>query len=173
MWRISWVAANRLVSQGGIWFMEWVGWRDFAVTRRERLEEALRVTVRRDSKLRVFHPVVYTYSGIFYWTVVRKHCCPIKYTVIRAHNRVENPQFRIHASQEHSINQYKKWKIMVLKCNADIFFNKKCLAEKITPPYAKFKFPTTSPAATKTQNKSFGSWLVPIRFLCKEKYKIN
>ena len=50
---------------------------------------------------------------------------------------MDNLQFRIHASQVHSINLYKKWKVKVLTCNADIFFNKQCLANKITPNYAK------------------------------------
>ena len=36
---------------------------------------------------------------------------------------METIQFRIQASQARSIYQYKKWKIKVLKCNTDIFFN--------------------------------------------------
>jgi len=45
--------------------------------------------------------------------------------------------------QARSIHHYKKLKIKVLKCNADIFFNKQCLIEKIIPNYANIKFPNT------------------------------
>ena len=63
-------------------------------------------------------------------------------------------KFKFTASQARSIYHYKKLKIKVLKCNADIYFNKQCLAKKIVPNYANIKVPNTSPAAQKTQNKS-------------------
>jgi hypothetical protein len=43
--------------------------------------------------------------------------------------------FTFTASQARSIHQYKKLKIKVLKCNADILFNKQCLSKKIIPNY--------------------------------------
>jgi len=52
---------------------------------------------------------------------------------------METIQFTFQANQARSIYQYKKWKIKVLKCNADIFFNKQCLAKKIIPNYANVK----------------------------------
>jgi len=62
----------------------------------------------------------------------------------------------------------------LLQCNADIFFNKQCLAKQITPNYANFKIPTTSPAATKAQNKAQTiRFIEEIRFLYKKKDKIN
>jgi len=85
---------------------------------------------------------------------------------------METIQFRIQASQAHSIYQYKKWKIKVLKCNADIFFNKQCLTKHITPNYAYDKIPATSPAAHKTQNRAQTTRIKEeIKFLCKKKTK--
>jgi len=43
------------------------------------------------------------------------------------------------ASQARSIHQYKKLKIKILKCCADIFFNRQCLTKKIDPNYANIK----------------------------------
>jgi len=65
-------------------------------------------------------------------------------------------------------------KIKVLNCNADIFFNKQCLAKKIVPNYANIKVPTTSPAAHKTQRKAQITRIKEeIKFLYKKKDKIN
>jgi len=55
------------------------------------------------------------------------------------------------ASQARSIHQYKNLKIKVLKCCADIFFNRRCLTKKIVPNYANIKLPITSPASSITQ----------------------
>ena len=57
---------------------------------------------------------------------------------------MERVQFKFKASQAHSIYQYKKLKITVLNCNADIFFNKQCLTKRIVPNYADLKVPATS-----------------------------
>jgi hypothetical protein len=54
------------------------------------------------------------------------------------------------ASQARSIYQYKSIRPKVLKCFADIFFNRKCLAKRITPNYANIKIPVTSPASRVT-----------------------
>ena len=57
------------------------------------------------------------------------------------------------AGQAHSITQYKNTKTKVLKCCANIYFNRQCLIKKITPRHANIKIPHTSPAAYVTQNK--------------------
>ena len=62
----------------------------------------------------------------------------------------------------------------MIVCNADIFFNKQCLDKQITPNYANFRIPTTSPAATKAQSKAQTIRLKEeIRFLYKKKDIIN
>ena len=57
---------------------------------------------------------------------------------------METTKFKFIASQARSIYNYhyKKLKIKVLKCNADIYFNKQCLAKKIVPNYANIKVPS-------------------------------
>jgi len=62
---------------------------------------------------------------------------------------METIKFKLKASQARSIYQYKKLKIKLLNCNADIFFNKQCLTKKIVPNYANIKVPTTSPGLIK------------------------
>jgi hypothetical protein len=57
------------------------------------------------------------------------------------------------ASQARSIYQYKSLRMKILKCNADIFFNKQCLTKNLIPDYANIKIPTTSQAAHTTQKK--------------------
>jgi len=57
------------------------------------------------------------------------------------------------ASQAKSIYQYKSLRFKILKCNADIFFNRQCLAKNMIPKYANVKVPVTSKAAYITQKK--------------------
>ena len=57
------------------------------------------------------------------------------------------------ASQVRSIFKYKTTRIKVLKCYANIYFNKQCLKKKIVPSYANIKLPNTSPASRNTQRK--------------------
>jgi len=57
------------------------------------------------------------------------------------------------ASQARTIFQYKNTRIKVLKCCANIYFNKQCLVRRIVPSYANIKLPNTSPAASTTQKK--------------------
>jgi len=65
-------------------------------------------------------------------------------------------------------------KIKVLKCNADIFFNKQCLFKKIVPKYANIKVCTTSPAALRTKSKAQIIRIKEeIKFLYKKKDKVN
>ena len=58
-----------------------------------------------------------------------------------------------HASQATRIYQYKNIKRNILKCCANIYFNKQCLKHKLTPNYTKIHLPHTSPAAVCTQRK--------------------
>ena len=48
---------------------------------------------------------------------------------------METVQFKVKASQARSIYHYRRLKIKVLKCNADIFFNKLRLIKKIVPNF--------------------------------------
>jgi len=61
--------------------------------------------------------------------------------------------FKFLASQAHSINQYKNIRTNVLKCCANVYFNRQCLAKKIVPKYTKVKIQYTSPATLVTQSK--------------------
>jgi len=53
--------------------------------------------------------------------------------------------------QARSIHQYKNLKIKVLKCCADIFFNRQCLTKKTVPNYANINVPITSPVSRITE----------------------
>jgi len=57
------------------------------------------------------------------------------------------------ASQAKPFTQYKSLRFKILKCNADIFFNRQCLAKNMIPKYANVKVPVTSKAAYITQKK--------------------
>jgi len=62
--------------------------------------------------------------------------------------------FKFIAGQASSINRYKNTRSKLLKCCANIYFNKQCLAKKIIPNYAELKFQNTSPAAKFTSKKA-------------------
>jgi hypothetical protein len=62
-------------------------------------------------------------------------------------------KFKFVAGQARTIHQYKNTRTKILKCNADIYFNRQSLAKKVTPNYANIKIPITSPASRTTQNK--------------------
>jgi hypothetical protein len=50
---------------------------------------------------------------------------------------MQNPRIKIvNANLAYSINKYKNIKRKLLTCNANIYFNKMCLTQKITPKYA-------------------------------------
>ena len=73
-------------------------------------------------------------------------------------------------SQARSIYQYKNLKVKVLKCCADIFFNRQCLTKKIIPNYANIKVPVTYPTSRITQNKIHNIRLKDeIKFLHRKK----
>jgi hypothetical protein len=78
------------------------------------------------------------------------------------------------AGQAYSIFQYKNVRTKILKCCADISFNRKCLTNKVVPNYAKIKVPATSPASLVTQNKIHITRIKDeIKFLHMKKAKLN
>ena len=78
------------------------------------------------------------------------------------------------ASPAHSINRYKSTKSKLLKCCANIYFNKQCINRKITPKYAKIKVANTSPASQTTAKKAQLIRIKDeIKFLYKKKEKLN
>jgi hypothetical protein len=70
------------------------------------------------------------------------------------------------ASQARTIYQYKNIKTKVMKCCANIYFNRQCLNKKLVPNYAKIKVPLTSPAASQTTSTIvvFIHWFILILF---------
>jgi len=62
--------------------------------------------------------------------------------------------FKFTAGQASSINQYKNTRSKLLKCCANTYFNKQCLAKKIIPNYANIKVQNTYPAAKLTSKKA-------------------
>jgi hypothetical protein len=61
-----------------------------------------------------------------------------------------------------------------MKFCANIYFNKQCIAQKITPAYAKIKVAKTSPASTITQQKAQVMRVKDeIKFLYRKKEHIN
>ena len=82
--------------------------------------------------------------------------------------------FKWIAGQASSINQYKNTRPKLLKYYANVFFNKKCLATKIIPNYAKIKVQNTSPAAKLTSKKAQTTRMKDeIKLLFKKKDKLN
>lgn len=74
---------------------------------------------------------------------------------------------KILACQAQSINHYKDVRIKVLKCCANICFNRQCLTKKVILKYANIRIPYTSPA-TKRYIQSDGK--MRLNF-CKRKKK--
>ena len=82
--------------------------------------------------------------------------------------------FKFIAGQASSIKQYKNTRSKVLKCCANVYFNKQCLAKKIIPNYATLKFQNISPATQLTSKKAqITSLKDEIKFLFIEKDKLN
>jgi len=61
--------------------------------------------------------------------------------------------FKLLASQDQNINQYKNLITKVVKCCANIYFNKRYLYNKVVPKYAQLKITNTSPASHSTAQK--------------------
>jgi hypothetical protein len=57
------------------------------------------------------------------------------------------------ACQAHSISLYRNLRSKLLKCCANIYFNKRCLNKKVVPKYASVKIANTSPASHVTAKK--------------------
>ena len=53
--------------------------------------------------------------------------------------------FKFVASQAKTINLYKNTRSKLLKCCANIYFNKQCLVKKVIPKYTNLKFMNNSP----------------------------
>jgi hypothetical protein len=88
------------------------------------------------------------------------------------HNGMEHIKFI--ASQALSIYKYKNIRTKLLKCCANISFNKQCLHHDITPNYAKIKVPATSPGSFVTQNRVRTLQIKDeIKFLYKKKDQLN
>jgi len=87
---------------------------------------------------------------------------------------MENIKFNFIPSQAKSIYQYKSLRTKVLKCNANITFNKQCLSNNLIPKYANIKIPHTSKAASFTQIKIHTTRIKDeIRFLYMKKTQLN
>jgi hypothetical protein len=59
--------------------------------------------------------------------------------------------FKVIDASQTLIHQFENLNWKLYKCNACIYFNRQCLAKKVTPSYAKIKIPNTSPAHKHTQ----------------------
>jgi hypothetical protein len=60
---------------------------------------------------------------------------------------------KVLTSQAKTISHYNNLRTKVMKCCANIYFNRQCLKNKIIPVYAKIKIPYTSPASATTQKE--------------------
>ena len=58
------------------------------------------------------------------------------------------------ASQAKTINLYKNTRSKLLKCCANICFNKQCLVKKVIPKYANLKFTNNSPVSKVTTKEA-------------------
>ena len=52
------------------------------------------------------------------------------------------------------IHQYENLKRIIYNCNANIYFNQRCLHNNIIPNFAKIKIPNISPSSKFTQHKA-------------------
>ena len=73
-----------------------------------------------------------------------------------SHNGMASIKFT--GSQARTIFQYKYTRTKVLKCCANIYFNKQCLIKKIVPGYANIKLPSTSPHPKKGTYHVYKGW---------------
>ena len=74
----------------------------------------------------------------------------------------------IDASQAHNITRYKNLKRKILKCCANIYFNKQCLQHNLTSQYTKITIPITLPVAIHTQPK--GPYVINNKHYIYQKY---
>jgi len=72
------------------------------------------------------------------------------------------------------IRFFKNLKRKPYSCNACIYFNKQCLAKKLTPTYARTKVPNTSPAHVNTKhNGTIMRIKDAVRYLYCKKQNLN
>jgi len=100
------------------------------------------------------------------------------YTILKFyphHSGMDNmSKIKFLASQAKTINNYKNRKMKLLLCCANIYFNKQCLIQNLTPSYARIKVANTSPAAKLTQLKVQTIRIKDeLRFLYKKKALLN
>ena len=107
------------------------------------------------------HPVeeVHTSSSIIMSQSVWKlfHCWWILWQKMAFSPLIEDngmSSIKFVACQAKYINQYKNLRIKVLKCCANIHFNRQCLKQGLIPKYANIRIPHTSPASNVTQRKA-------------------
>jgi len=63
------------------------------------------------------------------------------------------PTLKLTASQAKSIYLYKNLRAKVQRCCSNIYFNRQCLKQGLTPKHAQITIPHTSPASM-TQKKT-------------------
>ena len=80
---------------------------------------------------------------------------------------------KILTCQARSINHYKDVRTKVMKCCANICFNRQCLTKKVIPKYANVRITYTSPATNITQKIHTIRRKDEIKCLYKEKEKLN
>jgi hypothetical protein len=67
---------------------------------------------------------------------------------------MEYPRLKVNASHATTIHKYKKLKTKIMKFNANICFNNKCLDHRVIPAFARLKVPHNLPASHITQRKA-------------------
>ena len=78
------------------------------------------------------------------------------------------------ARQANNVNLYKNFRSKLLRCCANIYFNKQCLSKSVIPKYANTKFANTSPAAhITTKIAQITRIKDEVKFLYKKKEKLN
>ena len=83
------------------------------------------------TELSVYHPGVFTKLNKMVFTS-QTHLFIIVLNVLMYPGMV-NTKFKIIASQARTINLYRNSGSKLFKCNANIYFNKQCLAKKVIP----------------------------------------
>jgi hypothetical protein len=78
------------------------------------------------------------------------------------------------ASQALLVSLYMNIRSKLLKCCANIYFNKQCITKRVIPKYVNIKTANTSPASQVTAKKAQIIRIKDdIKFLYKKKEKLN
>jgi len=87
---------------------------------------------------------------------------------------IRTNKVKLIASQARTVNLYKNLRSKLLKCCANIYFNRQCLnKKKIIPKYVNIKVANTSPAARTTKKAQLIRIKEEIRMLYKKKDNLN